>query len=70
MTNTIQEVFRAISTNGRWGIAVVAETKVVFPAKGKLTLLGTFEGVKTFKFDADENGQWIHVGGDVKLLKN
>ena len=42
-----QEVFRAISTNGRWGIAVVAETKVVFPAKGKLTSLGTFEGVKT-----------------------
>ena len=64
MTN-IQEVFRAISTNGRWGLAIVAETKVVFPAKGKLTLLGTFEGVKTFKFTADENGQWIYVGGDI-----
>ena len=61
----MQEVFRAISTNGRYGLAVVAETKVTFPAKGRLTLLGTFEGVKTFKFDADENGQWIHVGGDV-----
>lgn len=65
MTSTIREVFRAISTNGRYGLAVVAETKVTFPAKGKLTLLGTFEGVKTFKFDADENGQWIYVGGDL-----
>ena len=65
---TVQEVFRAISTNGRYGIAVVAETKVVFPAKGKLTLLGTFEGVKTFKFDADENGQWIYVGGEIEAV--
>ena len=65
MTNIIQEVYRGISTNGRWGLAVVAETKVIFPAKGKLTLLGTFEGVKTFKFTADESGQWIHVGGDL-----
>lgn len=62
---TIQEVFKGISTNGRWGLAIVAETKVAFPAKGKLTLLGTFEGVKTFKFNADENGQWIYVGGDL-----
>ena len=65
MTNTIQEVFKAISTNGRWGLAVVAETKVIFPAKGKLTLLGTFEGGKTFKFTGDESGQWIYVGGDL-----
>lgn len=65
MTNTIQEVFKAISTNGRYGIAVVAETKVTFPAKGKLTLLGTFEGVKTYKFTADEGGQWFYVGGDL-----
>jgi len=65
MTNTIQEVYRAVSTNGRYGIAVVAEAKVTFPSKGRLTLLGTFEGVKTFKFTADENGQWIHVGGDL-----
>ena len=65
MTNTIQEVFKAISTNGRYGLAVVAETKVTFPAKGRLTLLGTFEGVKTFKFTTDESGQWIYVGGDL-----
>ena len=61
----MQEVFRAISTNGRYGLAVVAETKVTFPTKGKLTALGTFEGVKTFKFNADENGQWVYVGGDL-----
>ncbi len=60
-----QEVFRAISTNGRWGLAIVAETKVVFPAKGVLTRLGTFEGLKTFKFTAAEDGQWIYVGGDL-----
>jgi hypothetical protein len=65
---TVQEIFRAISTNGRYGLAVVAEKKVVFPAKGKLTLLGTFEGVKTFKFDADENGQWIYVGGEIEAV--
>lgn len=62
---TIQEVYKAISTNGRYGIAVVADTKINFPAKGKLTLLGTFEGVKTFKFTAAEDGQWIYVGGDL-----
>lgn len=62
---TFQEVFRAVSTNGRWGLVVVAETKTDFPAKGRLTLLGTFEGVKTFKFTADESGQWIYVGGDL-----
>jgi hypothetical protein len=62
---TIQEVFRAVSTNGRWGLAVVAETKTAFPAKGKLALLGVFEGVKTYKFTADEGGQWIYVGGDL-----
>ena len=75
MTNTIQEVFKAVSTNGRYGIAIVAEAVTrdskttarthLFPAKGKLTLLGTFEGVKTFKFTADESGQWIYVGGDL-----
>lgn len=65
MTNTIQEVFKAVSTNGRWGLAIVAEAKVTFPAKGRLTLLGTFEGIKTFKFTADENGQWIYTGGDI-----
>ena len=65
MTNTIQEVYRAVSTNGRWGLAVVAEEKVTFPAKGKLALLGTFEGVKTYKFTADEGGQWFYVGGDL-----
>ena len=65
MTNTIQEVFKAVSTNGRWGLAIVAEAKVTFPAKGRLTLLGTFEGIKTLKFTADENGQWIYTGGDI-----
>lgn len=62
---TIQEVYRAVSTNGRHGLAVVAETKVEFPAKGELALLGTFEGIKTFKFTAAESGQWFHVGGDL-----
>lgn len=61
----MQEIFKAVATNGRWGLAVVAEEKVTFPAKGKLALLGTFEGVKTYKFTADEGGQWIHVGGDL-----
>lgn len=62
---TIQEVFKAISTNGRYGIAIVAEAKVTFPAKGALALLGTFEGIKTFKFTASEEGQWFYVGGDL-----
>ena len=62
---TFQEVFKAISTNGRWGLALVAEEKTDFPAKGRLTLLGTFEGVKTFKFTADESGQWFYIGGDL-----
>jgi len=61
----MQEVFKAISTNGRYGLAVVAETKVEFPAKGALTLLGTFEGIKTYKFTAAEDGHWVYVGGDL-----
>lgn len=62
----IREIFSALpSTNGRRGLAIVAETEVTFPAEGKLTLLGTFEGVRTFKFTADECGQWIYAGGDI-----
>lgn len=62
-----QEVFRAVFAAGddRWGVAIVAEAGASFPAKGKLALLGTFEGVKTFKFTADDSGQWFYVGGDL-----
>ena len=41
----MQEVFKDVSTNGRSGLAIVAESDVAFPAKGVLTLLGIFEGV-------------------------
>ena len=60
----MKEVFKSISTNGRSGLSVVAESDVAFPAKGVLTFLGTFEGIKTYKFTADESGKWVFVGVD------
>lgn len=62
----MQEVFKDVSTNGRFGLAIVSENDVVWPAKGNLTFLGTFEGIKTYKFAANENGKWVIAGGDME----
>lgn len=64
----MQEVFKDVSTNGRSGLAIVAESEVSFPAKGRLVLLGTFEGVKTFKFEAAQDGKWFYVGGEIEAV--
>ena len=58
------------STNGRWGLTIVGDVAddFRFPAKGVLTDMGTIEGHRTFKFAADENGRWVDVASDVKLL--
>jgi len=54
------------STNGRWGLTIVHEDGVKFPAKGILDSLGKIEGHDTFQFTADENGDWIVLGGDLE----
>ena len=64
----MKEVYKKKSTNGRSGLAIVAESDVTFPAKGMLTSLGTFEGVKTFRFDPDENGKWFLIGGELEAV--
>ena len=55
----LKELFKAISTNGRWGLAVVGKEGITFPAKGKLIHLGEVEGISTYKFEEDEQGVWI-----------
>ena len=56
------------STNGRWGITVVCEDDIDFPAKGILKAFGTIEGHKIFQFTASEDGSWIVIGGDLKPI--
>lgn len=57
----MQEIFKAVSTNGRWGLCLVSETETKFPAKGTLTFLGTFEGLKTYKFTPSDVGVWVYA---------
>lgn len=57
----LKEVFAALSTNGRWGVSLVAnDSAIAFPARGRLDVLGTAQGIKTFKFTPDEgSGTWV-----------
>jgi len=64
----MKEVLRATSTNGRWGLAVVAKEDVTFPAEGTLSDLGTVAGIRTFQFEPGATGLWAYpVGSDVKI---
>ena len=57
------------STNGRWGVTVVAPKDIKFPCKGNLTYLGKCEGMDLYKFIPSEEGDWIEViEADIETL--
>jgi len=65
----MEEIFKATSTNGRWGVAMVSATprdEISYPIKGRLVYLGKVEGISTYRLDVDESGDWIVVGGDME----
>lgn len=54
------QIFSAISTNGRWGLAVVGPEGTTFPAQGRLRALGEVAGIATFQFTPDDTaGTWV-----------
>ena len=55
----MKEIVRAISTNGRWGMAVVSPEEVRLPCEGSLKDLGSVGQVKTFLFEPGSTGTWI-----------
>ena len=64
----MKTVFKAVSADGQYGLTILAEEEVVFPAEGTIELLGIFDGVKTFRFDPDSRRPWIYVGNDVEIV--
>lgn len=69
MIAKFREIKRHVSTNGRWGLSIVASDEVEWPARGRLTKLGVFEGLDTFQFTPDPVAPWVHVvPADVKPL--
>ena len=73
----MEQIVRHSSTNGRWGVVVVAAAKIDprLPQFGSLERLGTFEGKDTFQFsplaEADEGaGTWWYLldAGDCEAV--
>jgi hypothetical protein len=65
----IKEVFYVKSTNGRWGMSLVSDEDVKFPAQGKLEHLGSVQRISTYRFTPSSEGFYVlPVIGDVKVL--
>ena len=64
----IKEVWKQVSTNGRWGVAIVAQEDVQFPAEGHLRYLGTTSGTKTYLFEPGQTQQYVWpTTGEVEI---
>jgi len=67
-----KEIIRESSTNGRWGLVIVSNTKEDLdlhqPTEGRLISLGIEEGRDIFEFVPEKTGQWIMVGGDLTAV--
>lgn len=63
----MEELFSAISTNGRWGLVVVGPEGVEFPAQGSLRHVGNVAGMTTYEFLPGDTGTWVLPAGDVKV---
>jgi len=66
--NTWSKVWECRSTNGRWGMALVAAAPIegrrsIFP--GRAVPLGEVAGTATFRLDPGEPGEWVVCGGDL-----
>ena len=64
----MREIFFAMSTSGRWGLAVVGPEGATLPAQGSLRHLGVVEGISTFEFEPGNTGTWVlAVNGEVTV---
>jgi hypothetical protein len=63
-----RELLKETSQNGRYGVAIVGEEGISFPAEGKLVSLGSIAGHDTFEFLPDNGGQWIVIGSDLEPI--
>lgn len=61
------EIFKAVSQNGRWGLAVVGQEGTTFPAQGSLRPVGKVAGLATYEFVTGETGTWVLVTDDVTV---
>lgn len=66
MENMI-ELFRAVSQNGRWGLAVVGPEGAKLPAEGSVKHIGRIGGVETYVFTPGKTGTWVMVDEDVAV---
>ena len=64
----MKEIFKEISPDGQYGLAIIADSEVKLPAMGSIELIGIDSGVKTFKFYPDSRRPWIYVGNDVESI--
>lgn len=62
----MEEIFRATSINGRWGLAVVAPKGVQLPAEGSLRFIGSIGGIETYVLTPGPTKTWVRtVWGNV-----
>ena len=63
----MKEIFAALSTNGRWGLAVVGPDGTTLPAQGSLRHVGSVAGMETYEFIPGETGTWAMTAEDVTV---
>jgi len=63
----MKEIFAALSTNGRWGLAVVGPDGTTLPAQGSLRHVGNVSGIETYEFTPGETGTWVMTTEDVTV---
>ena len=63
----MKEIFAALSTNGRWGLAVVGPDGTTLPAQGSLRHVGSVAGMETYEFTPGETGTWAMTAEDVTV---
>lgn len=65
----MKEIFKELSTNGRWGLAVVGEEGTQFPAEGSVRPVGRAAGIQTFELVPGNTGTWVLPvsGGGIKI---
>lgn len=63
----VVEMFRAVSQNGRWGLAVVGPEGAKLPAEGSVEHIGRIGGVETYVFRPGKTGTWVMTAEDVAV---
>ena len=56
----MKEIFKAVSTNGRWGMAIVGPNEVSrLPAEGGIRHIGKIAGIETYVFEPGPTQTWV-----------